>query len=168
MGYQYDDEDDEDFYGADGRGEEPQGPDELRKAYKALKRKFTKLESEHADMKADTTKRGLSEVLKDRGLRPGLARHMLRDEVDPADKRAIDEWLEDNAEDFGIDLNGSSKEDDAPNDERASNFARMQNAQANALPADTKLAELDRRMDAAVTPEEINAILAEAGPLING
>jgi len=168
MGYQYDDEDEDDFYGADGRGEEPQAPDELRKAYKALKRKFTKLESEHTELKVEKTKAALSEVLKDRSLRPGLARHMLRDEVDPTDKKAIDEWLEDNAEDFGIDLNGSSTEDDAPNEQRASNFARMQNAQANALPADTKMAELNRRMDAAVTPEEINAILAEAGPLING
>ena len=170
MGYQYDDEDDEDFE-FDGQGENnSQAPAELRKAYKALQRKYSKLETDFNTLKTDSSKTALSEVLKDRGLRPGLARHMLRDSVDPADKKAVDEWLEENAEDFGIDLsNDPGKEDGAP-DERASNFARLQGAQANALPADTKMQELQRRMEAiktddpAIAAEEINRLLAEAGP----
>lgn len=171
MGYQYDDEDEDDFEFED----EPQGqnrqeqqvPAELRKAYKSLQRKYKKLEGEYATLRTDSARTALSEVLKDRGLRPGLARHMLRDNVDPGNKRAVDDWLEDNAEDFGIDLNGSSSGGGGSNNDRATNFVRMQNAERGALPAESRAAELERRIKAAKDAGEINAILAEAGPFMN-
>lgn len=162
MGNQYNDEDGFDFEdGAnDGRG----GMAEVRSAYEKLKKAKEKVEQELNTLKAESSKRALTDVLRERELNPALSKFMISDGVDGSSKESVDEWLSENGSLFGY--TPKTPEQSAP-DERAAAFAAMANSQANALPLESKIAELDRRMDAAKTPEEVNAILAEAGPLLN-
>lgn len=152
---------------------ENQGPKALRDALKAANKRVAELEEANGKLSGQVAQRNLKDVLEDKGLRPGLARVITKDGVDASDPQAITDWLTDpvNQEDFAFSLEsgdgGSSNEaKDGETDEVdpiEAEFARMQNAGANALP-NGKFNEAKALLDAADAndPNAIQAALDRA------
>ena len=148
----------------DERGE--QGPKALREALKAANKKVAELEKLTTTLSGQVAQRNLKDVLEEKGLRPGLARVITKDGVDASDPKAITDWLNDaaNQEDFAFSLEAggdSSDGQDENSDEDdpiAAEFARMQNAGANALPS-SKFNEAKAQLDA-VDGNDVDAVQA--------
>lgn len=133
----------------------------LREARDAAAKEAKELKEKLEALQSQLTERNLKDVLQAKSLNPGLARFMKADGIDGGDETAVDKWLTDNGELIGYkpDVPDSQPEQDA----RATEFARMQNVQANALPAG-KLTEAMSRLAAAdgENLDEVNAALRSA------
>jgi len=151
---QYDGFDFED--GENGAQGNESGSD-LRKARDAAAKKAKDLETELATLKKQITERNLKDVLQTKNLNPGLAKWMTVDGIDGSEESKVDEWLIANAALIGYKPE-ASEESSAP-DARAADFAKMQQASANALPAG-KLAEVEAGINKAESIEAVNAELA--------
>lgn len=155
MGNWYEDE--------DGNDDEQQGKrsgKDLRSQLEGSLAENSELKKQLGKLQQQVSVTALKDVLQEKGLNPALGKWIVKDEVDPADNAAVDAWLSENGSLFGY-TPKAPEEQDAP-DERAADFARMQGAQANALPAGNRLQELERRIQASDgSPEEVQAILAE-------
>lgn len=138
-----------------GQGNES-GSD-LRKARDAAAKRAKELETKLADLTKQLTERNLKDVLQTKNLNPGLARWMAVDGIDGSDESKVDEWLTTNSSLIGYKPEAS--EESGEPDARAADFAKMQQASANALPAG-KLAEVEADINKATTFEEANAALA--------
>lgn len=132
---------------------------DLRKYAKAAAKKAKDLEDQVALLTKQITERNLKDVLQTKSLNPGLAKWMSVDGIDGSDAAKVDTWLTENAALIGYKPE-ASEESPAP-DARAADFARMQNAQANALPAG-KFSEVTAEINKATTVDEANAALARA------
>jgi len=173
MGY-YDDEDgfDNEF--------DASNPSELRKAQKAAAKRARDLEAENAKLRGQLAERNLTDVLKAKSLRPGLARVITKEDVDLTDPKAIDAWLEDptNQEDFQFSLEdkgGSSQsqsngntggeedgsEEETEGSEYAKQYARMRDASQGALP-DDKYAQARQQIKGSKSTAETQAALNRA------
>jgi len=130
---------------------------DLRKARDAAAKRAKELETKLADLTKQLTERNLKDVLQTKNLNPGLAKWMAVDGIDGSDESKVDEWLNTNGALIGYKPEASeeSREPDA----RAADFARMQQASANALPAG-KLAEVAAGIEKAEGYEAMNAELA--------
>lgn len=122
-------------------------PSELRKAQKAAAKRARDLEAQVAKLTGQLAERNLKDVLAEKGLRPGLARVIAKEDVDLTDSKAVDAWLSDpvNQEDFGFSSDGgasgaaTSSTDgagDAEESDYAAKLARFQGAGEGALPDD--------------------------------
>jgi len=116
-------------------------PKELRDAQRAAAKRAKELEAQVQQLSKQLAERNLKDVLEDKGLRPGLAKWIAKDEVDTSDQAAVEAWLVANQEEFNYSLgDGSSNDsdDDAGSDEEqddtAAEFTRMQAASNGALP----------------------------------
>lgn len=132
---------------------------ELRKARDAAAKRAKDLEDQVDKLMKQLTERNLKDVLQDKSLNPGLAKWIAQDGIDGSDAAKVDEWLVANAELIGY-------KPDAPDaqtapDARAEEFRRMQNAQANALPAG-KLTEAYSTLNTAEGIDDVNAVLRQA------
>lgn len=138
---------------------------DLRKARDAAAKKAKDLEDKVTALTKQLTERNLKDVLQTKSLNPGLAKWMAVDGIDGSDVAKVDTWLTDNAALIGY-KPAASDESDAP-DERAAEFARMQNAQANAMPAG-KFTEVVANINKAtatgheISIDAVNAELARA------
>lgn len=130
---------------------------DLRKARDAAAKKANDLATELATLKKQLTERNLKDVLQTKSLNPGLAKWMSADGIDGSDESKVDGWLTENAALIGY-TPGTSDEPPAP-DARAADFAKMQQASANALPAG-KLSEIEAGINKAEGFEAMNAELA--------
>lgn len=169
MGYN-DDYDGFDFEDEDRDERGPRSPKELRDAQKAASKRAKELEAQVAKLTAQLAQRNLKDVLEEKGLRPGLARVIAREDVDVTDPDAVDAWLNDpaNQEDFAFSLDAgtgaSSDGGDEISEETdpiAAEFARMQNAAANALP-EGKFNEASAALEAATDVKSVQAALDKA------
>lgn len=157
MGYN----DDEDFEGFEDDNGQQNTMAEVRKWGKAQAKLAKELEQKLADANLKLAQSALKDVLQGKNLNPGFAKWIVADGVDASDEKAVDAWLSDNAALIGY-KPASPDESGAP-DERAAAFAKMQEAQAGALP-NGKLDDLAARL-AKVDGNDIDAvqaILAEA------
>lgn len=150
---QYDGFEFEDENGAQGN----ESGSDLRKARDAAAKKAKDLEAQLATLTKQLTERNLKDVLQARDLNPGLAKWMAVDGIDGSDAAKVDSWLTDNAALIGY--QPKAPEESNEPDARAADFARMQQASANALPAG-KLSEVEAGINKATTVDEVNAELA--------
>lgn len=165
----------DDDYGFDFEDEQeerqPQGPKALRELVKSLKAKVAELEGENKTLVGKVSERNLTDVLSDKGLRAGLAKTIRSEGVDVTDRTAIEEWLSNpqNQEDYAFSVQADPAEDPAGGDEApegeadpiAAEFARMQNAAANALP-EGKFNEASAAIDNANDIESMQKALDKA------
>lgn len=163
MGY-----DEFDGFDFDEQGQN-QGPKGLRQAYDALKRKYSDLEAAHQALSTQSAQRNLKDVLADKGLRPGLARIIAKEDVDLTDPKAVDAWLSDpaNQEDFQFSLAAAPAAEGAPEGDAgghadyAAQLAAIQGASNGALP-DDKIEQARAQIKSAGTFEETQAALSAA------
>lgn len=146
-----------------------QGLKEVRAAYKALKKQFDDQAAALATATGQLAQRSLKDVLAEKGLRPGLARVIAKEDVDLTDSKAVDAWLSDpaNQEDFGFSLEAAPAAEGAPagdaggHEEYAANLAAIQGASNGAIP-DAKYEQARSAIKGAETPEALQAALDAA------
>lgn len=144
--------------GEDGETGNESGSD-LRKARDAAAKKAKDLETKLAELTKQITERNLKDVLQTKNLNPGLAKWMSVDGIDGSDATKVDAWLTENGALIGYKPEASEEQGEP--DARAADFARMHNAQANALPTG-KFSEVAAEINKATTVDEANAALARA------
>lgn len=136
---------------------------------KALREARDKAANEAKDLKkqldaalSQLTERNLKDVLQEKSLDPRLARFLKADGIDGSDAAKVDTWLSENGDLVGY----TPKTPEVPGeaDPRAEAFARMQNVQANALPAG-QLTEAYSAVDKAESFADVNAALRRAANL---
>lgn len=119
-----------------------------------------------AAVETKARKLSVAETLRNKGIRPGVAKFIGNDVED------IEAWLQENAEDLGIDLSGSDAEEGGEQDQGGSGSfnvdpevvaatKRVQQTRA-AGGSPGKLADLEARMKNATSDAEVDAIFAEA------
>lgn len=149
-----------------------QGLKEVRAAYKALKKQFDDQAAALATATGQLAQRSLKDVLAEKGLRPGLARVIAKEDVDLTDSKAVDAWLSDpaNQEDFGFSIGAAQTAPEGdPNgdagegglDDYAASLAAIQGASNGAMPSD-KFAQAEALIKKADSPEAIQAALSAA------
>lgn len=146
-----------------------EGLKQVRAAYNALKKQFDEQATALATATGQLAQRSLKDVLAEKGLRPGLARVIAKEDVDLTDPKAVDAWLSDpaNQEDFGFSIGaapaaeGDPNGDAGGNDEYAATLAAIQGASNGAMPAD-RFAQAEALIKKATTPDEIQAALSAA------
>jgi len=169
----YDDFDGFEEYEQDNRGNG--GPADLRKAYKALKQQFTDQAAALEKATGAIAQRNLRDVLAEKGLRPGLARVIAKEDVDLTDSKAVEDWLSDpgNQEDFAFSLAPAGAANDGGTNDGAdgagetggyaADLAAFQNAGNGALPTgDAAVDQATTQIKAGKSVAEINAALAAA------
>lgn len=124
------------------------------------------LSEELNKVKGTARKLTVAETLRQKGIRPGVAKFIGNDVED------IEAWLQENAEDLGIDLSGSDAEEGGEQGQGGSGSfnvdpevvaatKRVQQTRA-AGGSPGKLADLESRMKNATSDAEVDAIFAEA------
>lgn len=112
----------------------------------------------------------VAETLRKKGIRPGIAKFV------PEDVDNIEAWLQENAEDLGIDLSGTdADEGDDPAQEGGQETEvdpavvaaakRLQATRASGK-SPGKLGDIEERMKNAQTDAEVDALMAEAKQLL--
>jgi hypothetical protein len=173
MGY-----DDFDGFGDFEEQQEDRTPKGLRNAYNALEKKFKEQAAALEKATGAIAQRNLKDVLAEKGLRPGLARVIAKEDVDLTDPKAVETWLSDpaNQEDFAFTLssldggaatNGGGTNDGADGADEAGGYAAelaaFQNAGNGALPAGNAIVDqAESQIKGGKTLAEINAALAAA------
>jgi hypothetical protein len=134
----------------------------LRDARDAAAKEARDLKQELKTLKDQLTERNLKDVLQEKALDPRLARFLKADGIDGSDAAKVDTWLSENGDLVGY----QPKAPDVPGeaDPRAEAFARMQNVQANALPAG-QLTEAFAAVEKAESFADVNAALRRAANL---
>lgn len=168
-GFDFDEQDDN-----SGNSQGQSSPADLRKAYNALKKQFKDQSAALEKATGQISQRNLRDVLADKGLRPGLARVIAKEDVDLTDSKAVEDWLSDpaNQEDFAFTLAGAT--DGGANDgtdgasgensDYAASLAQFQNAGNGAVSAKNGVEDQVRaQLKGAKTTAEINAVLEAAG-----
>lgn len=150
---------DEGFQWEEQTGNEQNSGKALREARDKAAAEAKDLKTQLDEALAKLTERNLKDVLQTKSLNPGLAKWMKADGVTGDDDSAVDKWLSENAELIGF--KPAAPEEQPEQNARAAEFARMNNIQANALPAG-KLTEAASRVAKAETIEDINAALRSA------
>lgn len=170
----YDDFDGFDEYDEDNRDNGGQGLKKVRAAYNALKKQFTEQATALEKATGQIAQRNLKDVLADKGLRPGLARVIAKEDVDLTDPKAVETWLSDpaNQEDFAFSLDGGAANDGSANDGAdgaeetggyAAELAQFQNAGNGALPPGNAAVDMARsQIKGAKNNAEIQAALDAA------
>lgn len=131
---------------------------DLRRQLRAAKKETTELTDKVAKLEAGSRERSVKDVLTAKGVRPGIARFVPKDVTDEAD---IVKWLEENADDLGITLEDGGGSQDGEPDPHAEDRRRAAAVSGRGI-APAKMADLEARMEKAQTPEEVDAIMAEA------
>lgn len=136
---------------------------------KALREARDKAANEAKDLKkqldaalSQLTERNLKDVLQEKALDPRLARFLKADGIDGSDAAKVDTWLSENGDLVGYKPKAPEVPSEA--DPRADAFARMQNVQANALPAG-QLSEAFSAVEKAESFADVNAALRRAANL---
>lgn len=104
--YQYDDDGDDDE-------QQGGGMQDLRKQLRAKDKELKELREKYTAIETTTRKRTATEVLTERGAKPGYARFLIADGVDPSDKAAVDSWVNENSDLLGLEV----QQAEAPSDE---------------------------------------------------
>jgi len=134
-------------------------PKDLRRQLAKAKKDADELRSQMTELLARDRKRTISDLLSEKGL-PAKVANLLPDTVE-ADPAAIDAWLTEYADVFGVTKTDATDEPDGIDPEAKAAHERLANATAGATPAG-KPADLLAAMQAAASPEELAAVLARA------
>lgn len=136
----------------------------LRSQLEAALKRLEKAEAANAQLSKSVSERQLADVLSAKKVNPKVARFILADGVDPSDSEAVDKWVTDNAEVFGV-----KAEAPEPNvsqeDQKA--FAQMQSQDFSSPSHQTKaqafITKVEEMIASGVPPEEIDKAYAASG-----
>lgn len=144
----------------DAAGETP-NIKQLREALKKATKELKDLRAENQKLVTSTRTNVVRDVLKEKGVRESLARHVLRD-LDDADVTpdAVGKWLEENAEDFGITLSDTPAADDSagPSLEDAAALQAMSAVQSGAVTPVGYADLMARLSDPDISLEDLNKL----------
>lgn len=130
---------------------------DLRKQLKAALKERDEAVTERDGLKGTVRERTVKDVLTAKGVRTGVAKYIPADVTDEA---GVTKWLEDNAEDFGLDLSGAESESKQSDDEDTRARSLIERGSEP-----VSIDALNKLMEAAETPEQIEAVLAQAQKL---
>lgn len=128
---------------------------DLRKQLRAANKKSSDLEQKLGDVGKGLRERTVKDVLTAKGVRQGIAKYVPSDITDEA---GVTAWLEENAEDFGITLDGQGGGED-PDPELEEGRKAQSLVQRSVEPNTIK--DFQRRIEQA-SDEEFDDILREA------
>jgi hypothetical protein len=136
----------------------------LRSQLEAALKRLEKAEAANAQLSKSVSERQLADVLSAKKVNPKVARFILADGVDPSDSEAVDKWVTDNAEVFGV-----KAEAPEPNVSQADQaaFAQMQSQDFTSPNFQTKaqavIAKAEELIAKGADVKEIDKLFAESG-----
>lgn len=134
----------------------------LRSQLKEKDKELKGLREQNQKLVTSTRDRVVKDVLKDKGIKDRLAKHVLRDLADETDvtPEAVEKWLEENAEDFGISLEATTADDDTSgsSSEDVAALAAMNSVQNGAKVPVGNADLLARLNDPNISIEDLNKL----------
>jgi hypothetical protein len=121
----------------------------LRRAARANEKRAKELESELVALRTEQRKSVVKSVLESRGIRPSVAKYIPTEVTSETD---IDEWLQENAEDFGFTLGQPKQEADL------ATLRQIDAATANAV-SPAGVDDMMLRLSQAESAEEIEKLI---------
>ena len=137
---------------------EPTGNDlikKLRKADRAKEKRIKELEAELGGFKKQTTERTVKEILEQEGVKPSLAKYILKDLDSDVSADSVKNWLLENGEDFGYE---PSRDASRMSDEDRQELRNQDSLTQGALTPD-RAQDLEMRIANATSSEELERIL---------
>lgn len=127
----------------------------LRKADRAKEKRIKELEAELGSFKKINTERTVKELLEKEGVKPSLAKYILKDLDSDVSADSVKNWLLENAEDFGYEPN---REASKISDEDRAALSGQDSLTEGALTPD-RAQDLEMRIANAASQEELERIL---------
>ena len=127
----------------------------LRKADRAKEKRIKELEAELGNFRKINTERTVKELLEKEGVKPSLAKYILKDLDSDVSADSVKNWLLENAEDFGYEPN---REASKISDEDRAALSGQDSITEGALTPD-RAQDLEMRIANAASQEELERIL---------
>ena len=127
----------------------------LRKADRAKEKRIKELEAELGSFRKINTERTVKELLEKEGVKPSLAKYILKDLDSDVSADSVKNWLLENAEDFGYEPN---REASKISDEDRAALSGQDSLTEGALTPD-RAQDLEMRIANAASQEELERIL---------
>lgn len=127
----------------------------LRKADRAKEKRIKELEAELGNFRKINTERTVKELLEKEGVKPSLAKYILKDLDSDVSADSVKNWLLENAEDFGYEPN---REASKISDEDRAALSGQDSLTEGALTPD-RAQDLEMRIANAASQEELERIL---------
>lgn len=127
----------------------------LRKADRAKEKRIKELEAELGNFRKINSERTVKEILEQEGVKPSLAKYVLKDLDSDINADSVKNWLIQNAEDFGYELN---KEAPKISDVDRTELRNQDSLTEGALTPD-RAQDLEMRIANAASQEELERIL---------
>lgn len=127
----------------------------LRKADRAKEKRIKELEAELGNFRKINTERTVKEILEQEGVKPSLAKYILKDLESDVSADSVKNWLLQNAEDFGYEPN---KDASKLSDEDRRELRNQDSLTQGALTPD-RAQDLEMRIANAQSQEELERIL---------
>ena len=151
-------DDEEDDFDTEVEQQEPVGNDllkKLRKSDRAKEKRIKELETELNGFRKQNSERTVKEILEQEGVKPSLAKYVLKDLDSDVSVDSVKSWLLQNAEDFGYEPNsGASKISEADRRE-----LRNQDSLTEGAVSPDRAQDLEMRIANAASAEELQRIL---------
>jgi len=151
-------DDEEDDFDMEVEQQEPTGNDlikKLRKADRAKEKRIKELEAELGGFKKQTVERTVKEILEQEGVKPSLAKYILKDLDSDVSSDSVKNWLIENGEDFGYE---PSREASRISDEDRQELRNQDSLTQGAITPD-RAQDLEMRIANASSQEELERIL---------
>lgn len=127
----------------------------LRKADRAKEKRIKELEAELGGFKKQNSERTVKEILEQEGVKPSLAKYVLKDLDSDISADSVKNWLIQNAEDFGYEPNReASKISDVDRTE-----LRNQDSLTEGALTPDRAQDIEMRIANATSQEELDRIL---------
>jgi DNA-directed RNA polymerase subunit F len=127
---------------------------DLRKAKKSDEKRIKELTEKLESLTKAQGERTVKEVLEKKGVNPKAARLILKDLDGDLSEESVSNWLDDNAELFGLTV-----AEDASKTNAAVNAMRQQDSVTQGAITPDRGQDLEMKIDAATSAEELRAIL---------
>ena len=127
----------------------------LRKADRAKEKRIKELEAELGSFRKQNSERTVKEILEQEGVKPSLAKYVLKDLDTDISADSVKNWLIQNAEDFGYEPN---REASKISDVDRAELRNQDSLTEGALTPD-RAQDLEMRIANAASQEELERIL---------
>lgn len=127
----------------------------LRKADRAKEKRIKELEAELGSFRKQNSERTVKEILEQEGVKPSLAKYVLKDLDTDVSADSVKNWLIQNAEDFGYEPN---REASKISDVDRAELRNQDSLTEGALTPD-RAQDLEMRIANAASQEELERIL---------
>lgn len=150
--------DEEDDFDNEVEQQEPTGNDllkKLRKSDRAKEKRIKELEAELGGFRKQNSERTVREILEQEGVKPSLAKYVLKDLDSEVSADSVKNWLLENAEDFGYEPNKEASRI-SESDRRE---LRTQDSLTEGAITPDRAQDLEMRIENAASAEELQRIL---------